>query len=268
VVPSAYLRVFQPLGSFQPEEQARWERYLVDGVPPPSPRRSYRQRATTGRLGILAPVEGEHADVRLVGKEYYLCPWRTRLRVLAGLLSFREAAPIELSEQFVPRGEAKKAAKELARMRRKDPSAVSFIHESPWHVPVRWFVLFSDEERKIVEREDGGYRLSYLTLARRALRRAERAFPVLRRSELGSIADLILELHEWLSQFDPSSLLELDYDGLCDLMTWDELDDDHSARDLHEALSALASGEFPRSAELYQGVMGHWAEVRNREASN
>jgi hypothetical protein len=260
--------VFQPLGSFQPEEQARWERYLVDGAHRPSMRRSYRQRVTTGMLGLLAPVEGEHADIRMVGGEYYLCPWRTRLRVLAGLLSFREASPLELSEQFVPSSEAKKAAKELARMRRKDPSAVSFIHESPWHVPIRWFVLFADEERRVVERDDGGYRLSYLTLTRRALRRAERAYPVLRRSELGSIAELILELHEWLSQFDPSSLLELDYDGLCDLMTWDELDDDHSARDLHQALSALASGEYPTSAELYQGVMGHWAEVRNRESLN
>src|SRR5919109_255856 len=166
MVPSAYLRVFQPLESFQPEEQARWERYLIEGAHRPSFRRSYRQRMTTGRLGLLAPA-------------------------------------------------------------------------------------------------DGGYRLTYLTLTRRAMRRAERAVPALRGSELGPIADLILELHEWLSQFDPRSLLELDYARLCDLMTWDELDDDHSARDLHEALLALTADEFPRSAELYQGVAGHWAEVRN-----
>jgi hypothetical protein len=268
VVPSAYLRVFQPLESFQPEEQARWERYLVEGAHRPSLRRRYRQHITTGKLGLLAPADGEHADIRMVGGEYYLCPWRTRLRVLAGLLSFREATPIELADQFVPPGEAKKASKELARLRRKDPAAVSFLHESPWHAPIRWFILFSDDERRLIERDDGGFRLSYMTLVRRAVRRAERAFPVLRRSDLGPIADLILELHEWLSQFDGRSLLELDYDGLCDLMTWDELDDDHSARDIHETLSALASDEFPRSAELYQGVLGHWAEVRNRESFN
>jgi hypothetical protein len=268
VVPSAYLRVFQPLGSFQPDEQARWERYLVEGVHRPSFRRSYRQRITSGKLGLLAPIDREHADIRMMGGEYYLCPSRTRLRVLAGLLSFREASPIDLAEDFVSPAEAKKAAKELARLRRRDPSQVSFIHESPWHVPIRWFILFGDDERRLVERDDGGFRLTYLTLTRRAMRRAERAFPVLRRSELGPIADLILELHEWLSQFDPRSLLELDYDSLCDLMSWDELDDDHSARDVHDALAALASGEYPRSAELYQGVVGHWAEIRNREALN
>jgi hypothetical protein len=268
VVPSAYLRVFQPLESFLPVEQARWERYLVDGGRPRSLRPSYRQRITTGRLGLLAPAHGDHADVRMLNGEYYVCPWRTRLRVLAGLLSFREAAPMELAGEFVPSSEAKKAAKELARMRRRDPSTISFIHESPWQVPIRWFILFHDEERRLIERDDAGFRLSYLSTTRRAMRRAERALPVLRRSELGPIADLILELHEWLSQFDPRSLLELDYDGLCDLMSWDELDDDHSARDIHDAFAALSQGEFPRSAELYQGVLGRWAEVRNRESFN
>jgi len=268
MVPSAYLRVFQPLEAFQPEEQAHWERYLVEGARPRPLRRRYVQRLTAGKLGLLAPAEGDHADVRLVDGVYYVCPWRTRLRVLAGLLSFREAAPMELVDDFVPPSEAKKAAKELSRMRRKNPSAVSFIHESPWHVPIRWFVLFADEERRLLEREDRGWRLSYLTTTRRAIRRAERVFPVLRRSELGPIADLVLELHEWLSQFDPRSLLELDYGGLCDLMTWDELDDDHSSRDVHEALAALSKEELPRSAELYQGVLGRWIEVRNREQLN
>lgn len=267
MVPTAYLRVFQPLDSFQPAERALWERYIVGGGRPRSIRRRYRDRVTTGRLGLLSPVEGDHADLRMVGSQYYVCPWRTRLRVLAGLLSFRETQPVELADQFVPQSEAKRAAKELARLRRKDPSAISFIHESPWHVPVRWFVMFEDEERRLVERDEG-FRLSYLSTTSKAMRRIERAAPVLRKTELGPIADLIVELHEWLSQFDPRSLLELDYDGLCDLMTWDELDDDHSSRELHGALTALSSGEYPRSADLYQAVLVRWAEVRNREQLN
>ena len=43
MVPSAYLRVFQPLDAFEGEEQLRWERYLVSnrwvpGKPAPLPR--------------------------------------------------------------------------------------------------------------------------------------------------------------------------------------------------------------------------------------
>lgn len=220
-----------------------------------------------GRLGILALAAGDHAEVRVSGGIYYVCPWRTRLRVLASLLSFREASPIELSDAFVPEAEARRAAKELARMRRRNPLAVSFIMQSPWHVPVRWFVLVEDEERRIVE-EDDRHRLLYLTTARKAMRRAEQVIPILRKADLAPVADLIVELHEWLSSFDPRSLVELDYASLCELFTWDELDDDHSARDVHEALRALSSGEFPRSAELYQAVLGRWAEVRNHESMN
>jgi hypothetical protein len=79
---------------------------------------------------------------------------------------------------------------------------------------------------------------------------------------------MIVELYEWLAAFDRRSLLELDYGGLCDLMTWDELDDDHSARDIQDALKALSSDEFPRSAELYQSVISRWAEVRGHETLN
>ena len=58
-------------------------------------------------------------------------------------------------------------------------------------------------------------------------------------SEQNPIGERGMDLHQWLAGFDPGSLLELDYATLCDFMTWDELDDDRSSRDLHEALDAL-----------------------------
>jgi hypothetical protein len=135
-------------------------------------------------------------------------------------------------------------------------------------VPIRWFVLFEDGDRWLGEDEYGRSRLRYRTTVRRAMRRAERAVPVLRRTDLGPISELILDLHQWMAGFDPASLLELDYASLCDFMTWDELDDDRSSRDLHDALDALEREEFPRSADIYQGVLTHWAEIRSREIMN
>lgn len=267
MVLSAELRVFQPLEAFPAEEQAQWERYILRGGMVRPPRPVYRQRVFRARTGFLVPASGEGARVKLVDGTYYLCPLRTRLRVLAGLLAFREAKPFEGSERFVPREDAKRAARELGRLRRRNPSHVACVMQSPWHVPVRWFVLFDDEERRIVERE-GRHRLSYLTTVRKAIRRVEEAVPALRRSDLGPVADMIVELHRWLSAFDPRSLLELDYDGLCDFMTWDELDDDRSARDVHDAVQALSAGELPRSAELYQSVISRWAEIRGHESMN
>jgi hypothetical protein len=267
MVPSAELRVFQPLEAFPAEEQRHWERYILGGGMIRSPRPVYRQRTTGPRLGFLVPAGGEGAHVKLVDGTYYLCPLRTRMRALAGLLAFHEAKPFDGSEAFVADKDARRASKELSRMRRRNPGRVASIMQSPWHVPVRWFVLFDDEERRITER-DGRHRLSYLTTLRKATRRVERAIPALRRSDLGPVAEMIVELHQWLFAFDPRALVELDYEGLCDFMTWDELDDDHSARDIQEAVKALSSEEIPRSAELYQAVIARWAEVRNHESLN
>jgi hypothetical protein len=268
VVPSAYLRVFQPLDGFEREEQVHWERYLVEGARSTSIRRRYADHESTSGLGVLAPAEGEHAEIRVIDGRTFVSPWRMHLRVLAALLSFSATKPLELSDRFVPKQDAKRAAKELAKLRRRDPSAVAFVHQSPWHVPIRWFALFDDGERWLGEDEFGRTRLRYRTTARRAMRRAERAVPVLRRTDLGPISELILDLHQWLAGFDPGSLLELDYATLCDFMTWDELDDDRSSRELHEALDALERGEFPRSADIYQAVLTRWAEIRSREIMN
>lgn len=267
MVPSAYLRVFQPLDAFEGEEQLRWERYLVSNRWLPGSPRRYRDHAKGG-LGLIAPADGDHAEVRVVDGRTYVSPWRMRMRVLAAGLAFRETRPIELSERFLSKKDAKRVARELRRLRRRDPLAVAFCHQSPWHVPIRWFALFADEERWLGEDEHGRLRLRYRTTARKALRRAGQTIPLLRRSDLGPIGDLLMDLHEWIALFDVRSLVELDYGGLCDFLTWDELDDDRSVRDLGLALEALARHEFPRSAEIYQGVLAHWAEIRGHELLN
>ena len=267
VVPSAFLRVFQPLDAFDRDEQLRWERYLLTHTKVPGRRPRYLDRAQD-RLGILAPADGEHAEIRVIDGRTFVSPLRMRMRVLAAALAFRDARPIELAERFLSKKDGRRAARELSRMRRRDPYAVAFCHQSPWHVPIRWFVLFVDQERWLGEDEVGRLRLRYRTSARRALRRAGQAIPVLRRSDLGPISDLLMDLYEWISLFDPRSIVELDYGSLCDFLTWDELDDDRSVRELALALEALERHEFPRSAEIYQGVLAHWAEIRGHELLN
>ena len=48
-------------------------------------------------------------------------------------------------------------------MKRREPSAVPSMLQSPWHVPIRWFVLVDDDDRRLVETESGDYRLYYWT---------------------------------------------------------------------------------------------------------
>lgn len=275
VIPCAYLRVFRPLDTYMQEERLQWERYIVSGGAPPSVRPIYRDEATEmhGHVGLLASEEGDHADIRLVDGRYYVCPWRTRLRVLAGILSLRgslrESAPPEMVDAFVPESEARRAARELARLKRRDPSVGPAMLQSPWHVPVRWFILVDEEERRLTETLPGEFRLYYWTPIGKAKRRAERALQVLRRSELAPVAQLIRELAQWLSAFHPQSMLELDYAGVSSLFSWDELDNDHGGQEIQEAVEALAEpGGMARAAELYQVVASRWADAMSRESMN
>jgi hypothetical protein len=268
MVPSAYLRVFQSLDRFERDEQLHWERYLVQRAARTPGRPRYADRVTGAGMGLLAPAGQEEAEVRVIEGRTFISPQRLRLRVLEAILEFRASEPMELWDQIVPKKEARRARRQLARHRRRGPHDRSFVHQSPWHVPIRWFALFRDDDRRLGDDEQGRLRLRYRTTARRAMRRAEDAIPVLRRSDLGPIGELLLDLHQWMAAFDGRSLIELDYGELCDFMTWDELDDDHSAADLREALDALEKQEYGRSADVYQGVLSRWAEVRSREIMN
>ena len=269
VFPCAYLRVYQPLDAFPADERAHWERYLVSGRGSKPVRPVYRQQHTVpeGRLGLLSPVEGDHAEVLFEDGVTYVCPWRTKLRLLASLLSLRESTAPEMVDALVTEAEARRAARELARLRRRGSTAVPFILQSPWHVPIRWFVLFDDEDRRVAE-EGGEYRLRYRATVASTRKRVERAVGIIRRSELEPMAELVGDLARWLAAFDARSIVVLDYAGVSALFGWDELDNDHSARDIQEALSALGDGDVTRSGELYQAVAARWAEVRSHETLN
>jgi hypothetical protein len=265
---SAYLRVFQALDSLPEPERARWERSIVQGEHAEPIVPVYRQRrAPGGRLGLLT-VEEERDDVRLMDGRWYVCPSRTRIRVLAGLLSLRETVPGEVADVLVPESEARRAARELARIRRHDPPAVPTMLESAWHVPVRWFVLFEDSERRLVERPDEGYRVFYWTTLPRARRRAKRAVRVLDLGGLEGVAGVVRDIDDWLSCFEPGSGVELDYGDAAASSGWNDLDEDHSAGELQNSLDALEAGDVERAGELYQAVAGRWAEAKIRESLN
>jgi hypothetical protein len=173
-----------------------------------------------------------------------------------------------VAEAFVPEIEARRAARELARMRRRDPGAVPTMLESPWHIPVRWFVLFDDGERLLGERDDGGYTLSYWTSLQVARERAQRAASVLEQGDLRPVAATVHELDDWLSCFEPEAAVELDYGDVAISSGWNDLDEDHSVREVQEAIDALEAGEVERAGELYRTVAGRWAEAKIRESLN
>jgi hypothetical protein len=269
MIPCAYLRVYRPLDTFGEPERARWERFILSDRRRPR-QLSYRQEVLgDGNIGYLTPIDVEQAEIRLVGGRYFVCPWETKLRVMASILSLREQSPADLADLLVPEAEARRAARELARIRRRHPTAVPTMLQSPWHVPVRWFLLVEDGDRRLVESPAGGHRLYYWSPIRQAKERAERAAHALRRSELEALAPLARELSQWLGSHHPSAIVELDYATLSGLFAWDELDDDHSALEIHQAILALSgAGGLTRAGELYQSVAARWADAKARVTLN
>ena len=267
MVGSAYLRVFQPLNALPPAERERVELAMVQGDAPEGPH-VYRHLGGAGRrLGILESTQ-ERPAVRFEGGSWLACPPRSRLRVLAAMLSLRETTAAEVADALVPELLARRAARELARMRRRDAAAVPTMLESPWHVPVRWFALFDDSERRLVERDDAGFALSYWTAVGSARERAQRAASVLEDGDLRPVAAMVYELDDWLSCFAPDAAVELDYGDVAISTSWNELDEDHSAREVQEAIDALETGELDRASDLYQSVAGRWTEAKIRESLN
>ena len=95
MVPSAYLRVFQPLDGFERSEQLHWERWLVTGRSQTG-RPRFADRPTGQGVGFLAPGGREAADVRAFEGRTYLAPHRTRLRVLNAIAEEPEEYLAEL----------------------------------------------------------------------------------------------------------------------------------------------------------------------------
>jgi len=269
MVPCAYLRVFRPLDGLPEPERARWERYLLSGGAPAARRPRYRElrQSPPTPFPFLEVVEDDCAEVRLEDGRFYVCPWRTHLRALAGIVSLRDL-PEDEGDPLVSETDARRAARELARLRRHDPTQVPTMQQSAWHVPVRWFVLFDDSERRLTQ-ENGEWVIRYWAPISLAAERATQAARLLRRAGLHSVSSVVKEMGEWLAPFGRGTALELDYGSVGSLFTWDELDDDRSALELAQALEALRQpGGMNAAAERYQQVAARWAETRARETLN
>jgi hypothetical protein len=269
---TAYLRVYQPLAAFPPRERAEWAAYVEAGQALPASLLVGREerRGLARALGLAVGGEREHALVERVGDVVYLCPLRTELRTLQSLVAFHSSVPDEVADAFVSAGDVERAERTLERWDRERPGSRSHILQAAWHVPLPWFALFEDDERRVVEARSGQpARLTYQTAMAKARGRVSRALSILQ--QLMEDAEMVVsaeELRGWLHDFDADSLVQLDYGGLTRAIPFEELVEDHSAAQVWEALEALEEGDLDRSSELYRSLSERWSALRGREASN
>lgn len=268
MVSTSYLRIYQPIDAFPADERERW---LVEpGSSLESPDRAAARRwLLTGVLpgdDELSLTEG--GFVRHIDGTVYVCPWRTRLRMLASMVAFRSSVPEEVADAFVPDTEARRAAAELEALGRRYPELRSHILHANWHVPLRWFAAFEDADRILTE-DAGGLRIRYETALSAARQRLERALGILEGSWIGDdVVGAVRELNEWLGQFRDGGLLELDYASVASMFDDDELVEDRSADLVWGCLDAIEAGDTMRAGRIFTELSDRWSEMRAQEVEN
>jgi hypothetical protein len=268
MIRTSYLRVYEPLALFPERERLRWvtQSGEDDGLDLMASRRWLITAALPADDTSLAL--DERAFVRRVDGRVLVCPWRTRLRMLTGLLAFRGLVPDEVADAFVPEMEAQRAARELAGMDERTPEIRSHILHANWHVPLRWFGAFDDADRILVE-DKGGLRLRYETPTHAATDRLNHTILVLEGSQMDAgITRAVQELLDWLSEFSADGVVELDYGSVARMFEDEDLLEDRSAAELWQCLEALEQGDPSRAGRIFATLSERWGEVRALEILN
>jgi hypothetical protein len=273
---TSYLRVYEPLSAFDRQSQIYWRGYVHDGRAVTLAEGPGRQRtAVLEALGAhwnRLPDLPDDAYVLQSGDQTLICPWNLRVRVAEAALAARDGVPAALAAAFVPPalvGAARSVVADWHSAARLSTSGAR-QHEqvATWTVPLRWFVLVSQEERELVL-EPGRRVLRFRTEISKARRRAHKALSVLRRT-LGEvpISEAVEEIARWLEEFHSRSVVELDYGGLVELLPEESLREDDSVALVVQGLEALAAGEAATATSAYERLVERWRGIQLLERCN
>ncbi|MFJ5828277.1 hypothetical protein [Streptomyces sp. NPDC093089] len=275
---ASYLRVYEPLAAFPEPERSHWARYAGRSGTPGAQeelRRSLADLLPTPPVPVPVHESGEAFVAHLDGV-VVICPWRTRLR---GWLAIRdlvaEGYPAAVLDAMLPPVVRGQVAGDFERWLVRNPDARPWIRTGVWHVPLRWFALFGDEDRSYEPGEPGSTEegrapvLRYRTTMAQARRRLARALRALRDSaDDGPMTEGLIDVGRWLEEFHPRALVELDFGGLVHVVTSEWLAEDRSAAQLAEGLAALRAGDGEAASEAYGRLAERWRAVRDLRFAN
>jgi hypothetical protein len=293
---AAELRVYEPLSAFDVTERRRWQLYAQSPAVPHGLAGARRERIL-GLVGACraAPAvpragdAGEHAAVLRGEAGLLICPLRTELRCWDAAVETRALLPPEVAREVLPDAEVALAAAEQRRWLAEHPERRSHAQVHRWAVPVRWFLLFDREERRLqlgtagpdhlhggdwgepstAEGVTVGRSLVYRTAMSKARQRVAQALKVLRTAlPDGPTVPSVEALGRWLEEFHPRSLVELDYLGLVDLCADAELRNDDSAGEAARAIAALGRGDTKLAMQAYDRLTERWRSAYAVESSN
>ncbi|PRW62484.1 hypothetical protein [Actinopolyspora mortivallis] len=288
----AYMRVYEPLSSFESPRYEQLSEALDQGaVDPVGVGAREQHRWLRSQLSVrprLLPGEGvdgtarEREEVLVlhpedvpaeaeepVGPGPLVCPLDLRGRAAAALVGFLGAADPPLRAAALPMPAETAKSKASAVVNELSSSAVHVI-SSTWTVPLPWFAVVDPEQRVVTHDERGNVeRVYWRTPMSEARRRVSRAHTVTRNT-LGEEGPpkILRETGRWLERFHPHSAVELDYGGLVRMMSDEDLLADSSAADVHSIVDAMELGHTTEVGERYEALRDFWAEMAAHERYN
>jgi hypothetical protein len=222
-----------------------------------------RRLLMNGAYGVWEESLRDDAFVLHVDGRRYVCPRTARLRMLEGVLAFRNAYQGPTASLLVPEAAAERAASELRRIQDRFPGVRSHILTSAFAVPLRWFAAFDPTERALVE-VDGVTSIRYRTRIADAARRLHRTVEVLDAAGFDEVViDPVEELVSWVDEFSGEAILELDYGGVARLFSSADLALDESAADLAASLDALEAEDYEQAGEHYGAAVARWSHAQS-----
>ncbi|MGH3438587.1 MAG: hypothetical protein ACRDRN_19220 [Sciscionella sp.] len=286
----AYLRVYEPLATFEEPVARRLRQTLREG-PLDRAGAGDRERELWLRSQFAATprlLPGERADGKPapnapqdvlvlqpsdvigeseVGAGPLVCPLDLRPRSAAALVGFLAGAPATLVEAAVPMPEEAVRSRVGAVMGELSGGAAHVV-SSTWTVPLPWFALVEPDTRQRVQApmDDCRRQACWRMPMGDVLARAVRAKKVVTEAiGVNGPARMLADILRWLEHFDGASAVELDYGGLVQLLDDDALTADTSATDVHAIIDALEKGDGEEVAERYGRLRDFWGAIAAME---
>ncbi|WP_018686790.1 hypothetical protein [Actinokineospora enzanensis] len=288
----AYLRVYEPLSAF-PEPLAGLLRSAVESTGLDRVDAATRERevwlksqltggALPGELAdgrpapsslrdvlVLDPAEVPMAEIG-AGPGPLVCPLDLRARSAAAMVGFLATSTSVLRTAVLtstPESVRKKATNILGEL----PSGAVHVVSTTWTVPLPWFALVDPAQRKLVlaPPEDSRRQVYWHASIGDALKRVDRALKLTRRTfgETGP-TKVLADTAQWLGNFAGGSAVELDYGGLVQLLSDEELTEDTSAEDVHAILDAIEESNPEVVGERFERLRDFWGDLASREQLN
>lgn len=146
-------------------------------------------------------------------------------------------------------------------------------------IPIDWFVLFSEEERKSLYTHWGFNAIHYDTSIDTALDRIKQALQILSgclekheekklqslfANNLSVMSQSLSDLQTWFSGFENSGFIVLNYGDICSFMHISTLNNEKSVDEIWQFLHKLEEGELQEASTSLRILFQKWEGIRSQ----